>query len=341
MDKLPSIFASYKPHIEKELKEILEGRKLPLYGMVKYHMGWEDKDGNEIEGSGGKYLRATLCLLASESLSGSFKKALPLAAAIELVHNFSLVHDDIQDDDSQRRHKPTVWSIWGKPQAINVGSAMRVMASLSVSRLSGIGIPCQDQLAALNILDENCLKMIEGQYLDIDYEKRENITTDQYLGMVEKKTAALIQAAMLMGSVINTGKKIPKAFGELGFNLGLAFQIKDDVLGIWGNDKKTGKPKASDIRKKKKSFPVVFCLKNLSRKTREKFLAIYNKSEINGKDIESVLEFLKEADARKYSEDMALKYYQKALSCIERLPVDQAGKDHFIDISKFLVKREF
>ncbi len=341
MNKLPNIFQSYKPYIEKELKEIIGKKTLPFYNMLRYHMGWVDEDGNEIESSGGKYLRATLCLLACQALSGNYQKALPLAAAIELVHNFSLVHDDIQDGDLQRRHKPTVWSVWGKPQAINAGSAMRVMATLSILKLEKFGILYKKQIAAINILDSNCLKMIEGQYLDIDYETREHVSLGQYLDMIKKKTAALIQASIQMGAVINIGGKSLEEFKNLGLNIGLAFQIKDDVLGIWGNDKKTGKPKGNDIKKKKKSFPIVFCLENSNKKIRKIFLNTYRKKKIKDGDVKSVLELLDRVEAKKYSDEMALKYYKKALDNIEKLPIDAASKGHFEDIARFLVLREF
>ena len=142
MAKMPEIFSRYLPHIEQELKSLFEGRDLRLYNMMKYHMGWVDSKGEiSSNNNNGKMLRATLCLLASESLSGDFKKALPVSAAIELIHNYSLVHDDIQDDDEMRRHRPTIWKIWGKPQAINAGSALKILANLSVLKLNDLGIP--------------------------------------------------------------------------------------------------------------------------------------------------------------------------------------------------------
>ena len=130
---------------------MLAERQSPLYDMMRYHLGWIDAQGRPLPGSAGKALRPTLCLLACEAVGGTYHRALPAAAAVELVHNFSLIHDDIQDDDRERRHRPTVWSIWGKPQAINAGTAMRVLASLALSRLSERGVSGEKQLHAQRI----------------------------------------------------------------------------------------------------------------------------------------------------------------------------------------------
>ncbi|MCG9478760.1 MAG: polyprenyl synthetase family protein [Actinomycetia bacterium] len=341
MDKLPRIFNRYKPYIEEQLKSSLKPRQLPFYDMLRYHMGWVDSEGREIEASGGKYLRATLCLLASESLSSDFKPALPLAEAIEYIHNFSLVHDDIQDNDLMRRHKPTVWSIWGKPQAINAGSAMRMVASLAVHKLNNYHISCQRQMKAASIMDRACLKMIEGQYLDISFEQKKTISLDDYLDMIEKKTAALIEASLMMGACLHTRGEKLEAFGMLGKNLGLAFQIKDDILGIWGNDKKTGKSSGSDILKKKKSMPVVYLMENAGPKISKSLTDIYNQDEISTKDKQIILSYLEQAGARQYCQEQADYYYLKSQQALEEIPLAGDTKKDYLEISEFLVKREF
>ena len=250
MGKLPEVFNKYNSFIEKELKSLFKHRDLYLYGMMQYHMGWIDSQGNTANNNSGKMLRATLCLLACESLNGGdFRKALPIAAAIELIHNYSLVHDDIQDDDETRRHRPTVWKIWGKPQAINAGSALKALSTLSVLNLKAYNISTGKHVEIFKILEDSCLTMIEGQFLDIDFEDRTDINVDDYLGMIKKKTSALIIGALKIGAVINIESNMLAPFERFGMFLGIAFQIKDDILGIWGNDGKTGKPKGNDIRK--------------------------------------------------------------------------------------------
>ena len=273
---LPGVFNKYRADIDAELKSVLAERQSPFYDMMRYHLGWVDEKGNVLTSSGGKALRPTLCLLACEAVGGDYRQALPAAAAIELVHNYSLIHDDIQDDDRERRHRPTVWSIWGKPQAINAGTAMRVLANLALLRLKELGVPDQKQLRAHYLIDEKCMSLIEGQYLDISYETRFDITVDDYLDMIRKKTAALIACSLELGALLGTDdEQVIESFRNIGTNLGLAFQIRDDILGIWGDEQKTGKPSCSDIRRKKKSFPVIWAFDKAQGELRTDLLNFY------------------------------------------------------------------
>ena len=241
--KLPVVFERYRSEIDSELRAVLAERESPLYDMMRYHLGWIDWQGRPLSGTAGKALRPALCLLACEAVGGTYHRALPAAAAVELLHNFSLIHDDIQDDDRERRHRPTVWSIWGKPQAINAGTAMRVLASLALSRLGENGVSGEKQLRIQRILDESCLRLIEGQYLDISYESRLDIGVTDYLGMIDGKTAALIGCSLELGAFLGTDDEaVIRGLWNFGRNLGLAFQIRDDILGIWGDEKETGKP---------------------------------------------------------------------------------------------------
>jgi geranylgeranyl diphosphate synthase type I len=342
MAKMPEIFNKYQPHIEQELKSLFEGRDLRLYNMMKYHMGWIDSQGETSRnGNNGKMLRATLCLLASESMSGDFKKALPVSAAIELIHNYSLVHDDIQDDDEMRRHRPTVWKIWGKPQAINAGSALKILANLSVLKLNDLGVPREKQVEIFDILDTSCLEMIEGQYMDIDFESRDIISVEEYLKMIEKKTSALISGALKVGAALHLDNGKLEAFEKFGKYLGIAFQITDDILGIWGNDTKTGKPQGNDIRKRKKSLPIVLCLQESDDKGKKQLLKIYRKNKVSNRGVAVVLKNLEEIGARYFCQRQAKKYYEMAISEIERLPIKGKFPADYRQLSEFLIKRDF
>lgn len=309
--------------------------------MMSYHLGWLDFSGAKAKSNSGKYLRATLTLLTSESVSGDFKKALPAAAAIELIHNFSLVHDDIQDDDELRRHKPTVWKIWGKPQAINVGSAMKTLANLAAYNLYDKKICAENLIKILKIIDQSCLRMIEGQYLDIDFEKRLEITIEDYLHMIERKTAALIECSLQIGALIDLNPVKVKYFKDFGKNLGLAFQIKDDILGIWGNDKKTGKPSGNDIKKKKKSFPVVCALSTMKESEKRKFFNIYSKKTIDDSDVQKIINILNGSNSQEISQKKTEHYYNLALSDLKKLPVNKDKIKDYEIILNFLVNRDF
>ncbi len=289
--KLPGILEKYRSEVDAEIKAVLNSRQMPLYDMMRYHFGWIDDKGNPVQNNAGKALRPALCLFSCEAVGGNYRKALPAAAALELVHNFSLIHDDIQDDDKERRHRPTVWAIWGKPQAINAGTAMRILANTALARFQGDGISLQKQLVINQRLDEISLRLIEGQYLDISFENRFDIKVNDYLTMIEGKTASLISGSMEIGAFLGTDNEASiRSFREIGKNLGLAFQIKDDILGIWGNQEETGKPSGNDIRRRKKSFPVVYALENVNGNLRKELIAIYQNGAMDEESVDQVLE---------------------------------------------------
>jgi geranylgeranyl diphosphate synthase type I len=222
--------------------------------MARYHLGWEDEHGNPSSATG-KRLRPALCLLACEAVGGEWRSGLPAAAAVELVHAFSLVHDDIQDRDEERHHRPAVWARWGEAQAINAGDALLVLAHLALAGLkddAGLYARCAAYL------DEATLEMVEGQVLDLEYEGRPQVTVDEWAEMVGKKTGALFGCALGLGAVTG-GADEDRAheFVRLGRALGTAFQARDDMLAIWGDGSRTGKPVASDLIRRKKSLPVV------------------------------------------------------------------------------------
>lgn len=337
---MPAVFERYRAEISAELRAIFQGRDTPLYEMLRYHMGWDErKAGGE---RAGKALRPTLCLLACEAAGGDRHRALPAAAALELVHNFSLIHDDIQDEDIERHHRPTVWHRWGKPQAINAGTAMQILGTLALHRLGDNAVPAQKQLRVARLLDENCLEMIEGQYLDISFEKRLDITTNAYLEMIDKKTAALIACSLETGALLGTeDEDVIAGFQRCGRKLGLAFQIRDDILGIWGEEKLTGKPYAADIRRKKKSLPVVYGLMQAQGEDRRKLLDLYSIESLAEENISQVLGILERVGAKEFCQEAARQYQRQALEEVKLLPLHPARRQDFEEMAEFLVERDY
>lgn len=340
--KLPKVFEKYRAQIDAELKLVLAERQLPLYHMMRYHLGWVDEQGNPLPNSAGKALRPTLCLLACEAVSGDYHRALPAAAAIELVHNYSLIHDDIQDDDRERRHRPTVWSIWGKPQAINAGTAMRLLANLALWRLQQHGVPLEKQFSAQYLIDETTLRLIEGQYQDISYESRFDISVGDYLSMIQEKTAALIACSLEVGALLGSDNKLlRRSFRDIGRNLGLAFQIRDDIIGIWGDGKITGKPLGSDIRRRKKTFPIVYALENTEDGLRKELINVYQSGEVGEDEVLTILEILESIHAQHKAQRLAEKYSQQAIKAIDKLAILPSAKRDLVEIACFLVERDF
>ena len=340
--KLPSAFERYLDAIEAEIRSLLAERNLPLYDMMRYHLGWVDEHGRPLQSSTGKGLRPTLCLLACEATCDNYQNALPAAASVELLHNFSLIQDDIQDDDRERRHRPTVWSIWGKPQAINAATAMHVLANLALSRLEEHSTPFHKQQRAQSLLYQCCLRLIEGQYWDISYEKRLDIDVDDYLNMIERKTAELIACSLELGALLGTDNEhLIAGFRNFGRNLGLAFQIRDDIMGIWGAEKDTGKPVASDIRRKKKSFPIVYALENTAGGAKAELMDIYKGDDIDGNGVDKVLMILEAIGAKAQAQRVADRYCEQALKDIEGMAISPQASASLREMARFLVEREF
>jgi geranylgeranyl diphosphate synthase, type I len=339
---LPAVFDRYRQSIDAELRTALATHGSAMYDMLRYHLGWLDAGGRPLPGSHGKALRPTLCLLACEACCGTFQKALPAAAGLELLHNFSLIHDDIQDDDRERRHRPTVWTLWGKPQAINAGTAMWVIANLTLWRLADGGIPEAQRLQALRLLNETCLKLLEGQYLDISFEARLDIAVADYLEMIAGKTAALIAASLKLGALLATDNaRLVATFRALGNNLGFAFQIRDDLLGIWGNESKTGKPVGNDVRRKKKTLPIVYALERAEGVARALLLSIYRRDALDERDVQTVLGILDDLQAQAHAQDMAERYCALALAEAESLPLSPQASVDIDEMVRFLARRDF
>lgn len=309
----------YRPAVAAALQGLLEDSRLPLYDMIRFHFGWIDENGAAALAYPGKMLRPTLCLLACEGVGGVWRRALPAAAAIELVHNFSLVHDDVQDDDRQRRGRPTVWSLWGKPQAINVGTAMRILASLALGRLE---LPAAGVLQIAACLDRATLRLIEGQYLDISFESRSWVSGAEYLEMVRGKTAELMAAALEIGALV--GGADPQArgrFRELGLALGLAFQIRDDILGTWGDSALTGKPTGSDIARAKKTYPLVFALEKADGGQRERLQQLYGAPPLGPEQVRAVVSLLEHLGSLAAAQQLVEEYSRRALALLKDLGV--------------------
>lgn len=263
------------------------------YHMLAYHLGWTDG------AQAGKRIRPLLCLLACSAAGGDWQQALPVAAAVELIHNFSLIHDDIQDNSELRRGRRTVWVKWGHAQAINAGDAMFTLAHLAPHRLTALGVPPAVALSTLSTLDYTCLALTQGQYLDMSFEQRANVSVAEYLSMIEKKTAALIAAATYLGAVVaGAPPGRLEHYHDFGWNLGVAFQLQDDLLGIWGDPALTGKSAATDLQKRKKSLPVVYGLEHLAA-----FATAYAQPSAVGEAVDGLAGMLEEVGARRYGEE--------------------------------------
>jgi geranylgeranyl diphosphate synthase, type I len=307
----------YLDAIEADLRDALtpaEGPAVPLYWMMQYHLGWLDAALTPAKAPRGKRLRPLMCLLACEAADGQWRAALPAATAIELVHNFSLIHDDIEDNSQTRRHRATVWSLWGVPQAINTGDAMWSVARLTSHRLAALGHPPERVLRLMAVLDEACLELCTGQYLDLAFETRDTVSLADYMRMISGKTAALLSAALGAGAVLaGAADATVASYQACGRELGLAFQITDDILGIWGDPTVTGKSAASDVLARKKTLPTLHAL-DWERDSGGTDLArLYARPSLSADDVPAVLAILDRAGARAYAEERAQEHIDRTL----------------------------
>lgn len=247
--------------------ENLKGYPEEFTAMFTYQLGWVAAESSQK--SQGKRIRPLLVLLACHAVGGDWRQALPAAAAVELLHNFSLIHDDIQDRSDTRRGQPTVWVKWGEALAINTGDAMLTVSHLSVNRLKS-HFATSIVLEAVRILQEACLNLTRGQFLDISYENEPDLPVDLYWQMIEGKTSSLLAACLELGALLGgTNEELRLILARFGKQVGQAFQVQDDYLGIWGNELETGKSATSDLETRKKTFPVLLGLANHGKFYRE------------------------------------------------------------------------
>ena len=281
-----------------------------VYDMVRYHLG--------LDGTGapaGKRMRPLLGLLAYASITGQYEPALPGAAAVELGHNFSLVHDDIEDGDTERRHRATLWSLHGVPQAINTGDMLFSLSRIALHRLSDLGFSDAKVLRLMRLYDETCVALCEGQYLDIwASEHDEPMSVELYFDMIGRKTAALISGSVEAGALLATDDEAVIArYRAFGWALGLAFQLNDDLLGIWGTEQSTGKV-PTDLARHKKTLPVIYAFEHVAADDRARLHAFYAEPAPSDAAVATVVAILERAGAREYTRDQARHYRDAALA---------------------------
>jgi len=328
-----SLLTDVELELQKQVSRLDTPRTKPFHEMLTYHMGWTG------EGAGseatGKRIRPLLVLLSTASCGASWQLALPAAAAVELVHNFSLIHDDIQDNSLKRRGRDTAWVKWGAPMAINLGDALFVISNQAIIDLKN-NYPAEMVVSAAEILHNTCLDLTRGQFLDMSYEERKDLMVEDYWPMIAGKTAALLSACCHIGSLLGgADEEKQEAYRSFGHYLGLAFQVQDDILGIWGDEKLTGKSVASDLVEGKNSLPVIA---GLGRKGR--FALRWAEGPIKPEEVEEVSRMLASEggliaaqEASKQMTDLALRGLREAD------PQGEAGEALF-DLANRLLKRE-
>lgn len=336
-----TMFNAIETELKRQVARLDKPHVKPFHEMLTYHMGWTG------EGAGpqaaGKRIRPLITLLSVASINNKNEKsndsnwlhAVSLAAAIELVHNFSLVHDDIQDNSELRRGRKTAWVKWGAPMAINVGDALFVIANQAVLDLKA-HYPAEMVVRAAEILNNICLQLTQGQYLDMSYEERTDLKIEDYWPMIGGKTSALLSACTQIGALLGyANEEKIELYRQFGYTLGLAFQVQDDVLGIWGDESVTGKSAASDLVEGKNSLPVLFGLEKGGE-----FAKRWQQGPISQAEVGAVAALLENEGGKAYADKMSAELTEKALGYLDQAdPQGEAG-EAIRGLANMLLKRK-
>lgn len=344
---MPDILSRYREAVDAGLRASLapgDREDGPVLDMLRYHMGWLDQEFKPVAASTGKGVRPALCLYACEAVGGDWHVAVPSAVSIELFHNFSLVHDDIQDGGTERHHRPTVWYVWGYSHGLNSGTALNMLANQALPKLARGILSPERLLGATRILTQAGMEMIEGQTLDMSFERTPRVSTTDYLVMIEKKTGALLEACLHMGASLGTeDERLISAMRRFGHAIGRLFQVRDDMLGVWGESEATGKPVASDLHRRKKSLPVVHALEHASLNASTKqFPAIYrNKDALTEADVAVLLSVLDELGTHRFCQQIAEAEAAAAMDALQGADLSAWAKQQGSELVEFLLKRDF
>lgn len=335
------IFKDYSFVIEDEISKLLQEQKAyQMYGMMEYFFGFKDENLNHKKVYGGKRFRSGLCLLVAD-MYGNMKKVIEMAASIEIFHNFTLIHDDIIDNDPLRRGRKTIWKIWGINHAINTGDAQFLLSQIETNNaIEKYGKPAVE---AQKFLQKMYLEIVEGQYLDIyltDIQiNHKDVTEENYLQMIKNKTSVIIGgASKVAGIMTGINENEIEELWNYGVNLGIAYQLCDDLVSIWASEEFTGKISANDLREKKKTLPMIYLYQNSSIENKKIIEKIYNKDgKISENEINILVDLLDNSGAYDYTWNKLNEFMCASFDSIEKLSISRENKDKLIEINKALL----
>ena len=295
-----------------ELKDCFSVRQGFLYNLLRYHLGWVDQQGQpEIHGPRDSF-HSLVTPAVCEALAGQFQPSLPMAAAVELLHNFSQVHGDVQAGRVDAGGRPSIWWVWGPAQAINAGDGFHALARVALMRLLERGMGAEEVIGAAEMLDRSCLAMCEGQYADLGFQDRLLVTTGEYDDMIALKSGALAGCAAAGGALAaGTGVATQERFQEMGVKLGMAWQLTRDIADFWG--KRGDGVTASNLLNKKKSLPLIYTLENCPTSAKREITAAYMKRVLEPADLARVVEIMDDTGARAACENRARELLEQAL----------------------------
>ncbi|HWV23147.1 MAG TPA: polyprenyl synthetase family protein [Thermomicrobiales bacterium] len=329
--------------LEREIDtalDALNGTAPLMLTMARYHLGMTDSSGDVVNPETrqtvqGKRIRPFLAMLAAEAVGGQPEAAAPVAAAIELLHNFTLIHDDIQDRSPNRRHRPTVWRVWGNAQAINAGDALFAASQLALLRTP---TPADTTLRLSEAFNRMTISIVRGQVHDLEHEGRADVTPGDYLTMIHGKTAAIVRFAAWAGAIVGgASPEVAEKFADTGDAIGMGFQLRDDMLGIWSPVEETGKDEADDIRRRKQSLPILMLRERASDDDIARLNALFSQEEIDPDGIDEVLAMLDHYQVKQDMQKQVEDAHARAMTALQAATV--GTNNPAIDELKDLITR--
>jgi len=344
--KAPAVFGRARSLIVPAMRTAVARLSAEMRPVAEYQFGWSDADGHPVGGDGGKGVRPALAVLSAEVVGAAAELGIPGGVAVELVHNFSLIHDDVIDGDDERRHRPTVWVLFGIGQAVIVGDALLALAQqilldpAGTLQLERVADGDAARRAARRIADSTT-SMIAGQALDMAFESLPNVDVEGCLAMEGGKTGALLGCAAAIGAdLAGAPVEAVAALDRFGFELGLAFQAVDDVLGIWGDPARTGKPAGSDLRQHKKTLPVAAALASGGERAAE-LAALLATPCLTDAQVARAAELVEKSGGREISTDEARRRLDAALRALDSPSFVARAQDELAEVAHFVIEREF
>jgi geranylgeranyl diphosphate synthase type I len=334
--RAPAVVARCRDLVQPALQAAVDRLEDPLLRRIAgYHLGWLDADGAPVQLSGGKALRACLAVLSAEAGGGSAADGVPAAVALELVHNFSLLHDDIMDRDVERRHRPTGWVVFGEGPAILAGNAMLTCA------IQELDAAPRSARAAMPHLLAAVQELIRGQSEDLALEGRSSVGLDEVLHMEAGKTAALLACAASIGAVaVGADDAVIAGLTSFGYEIGMAFQLIDDILGITGDTAVTGKSSSSDVRSGKRTAPIVAALRSATPAA-GRLAALFADGPPNSdEDVARAAKLIDEAGGLEWAAGEADRRLGLALTTIAGLDIPHVPAVELVTLARYVVERD-
>ncbi|MEU0556048.1 family 2 encapsulin nanocompartment cargo protein polyprenyl transferase [Dactylosporangium sp. NPDC006015] len=329
------VLAQSRDAVMPALRAAVDTLPATMRHVAGYHFGWWDEHGRPVDADPGKALRPALVLLGAAAVGGA-GQAVTGAVAVELVHNFSLLHDDVMDGDATRRHRPTAWSVFGTSAAILAGDAL---LTLAMDTLLASGHPAATR--ATGMLGAAVQRLIDGQSADLDFERRADVDVEACLAMAQAKTGALLGSACAIGALLGGGRPAQVLrLAQFGEDLGLAFQFADDLLGIWGDPATTGKPVHSDLRSRKKSLPVVAALTSGTPAGLELAAFYTGAGALPEPRVGRAATLVEAAGARMWSQAQADQLLVRALDALAAAEADPLVEAELCELARFATRRD-